>query len=137
MPTAPNAPKKKKAERRTFNFEGARKVLFPSSPPPPPPPAPRRRSTTTTRAFNLSPLPLIWGESPELVEAQFLAKSGDIRDKFLNYTPEDVAEEEDEEFLEKMWELYFPAGQPHNRYEEAYLQLMRDVIDSRLDQLKL
>ena len=87
----PNAPKKK--AMRTYNWEGARKVLFPSSPLLSPPPSPRSR--TTTRAFHLSARPLMLGVSPELVEAQVLAESGDIREKFLNYSPEDVAEEED------------------------------------------
>ena len=90
-----------------------------------------------TRHFYLSPTPLVWGESPELIEAQHLAESGDIREKFLVHTPEDVAEEEDVEWLEKLWELYFPAAQPHNKFEEAYLQLMRDIIDCRLEQLRL
>ena len=132
-PPPPPAPKKNPV-KRTYDLQGARKVLFPSSPPPPPP-APRSRRTTA-RAFHLSARPLVWGVSPELVEAQVLAESGDIREKFLNYSPEDVAEEDDVEWLERLWELYFPAGQPHNKYEEAYLQLMRDVIDSRLDEIR-
>ena len=124
---------KKPTKKKNYDLESVRKTLFNSSPPPPPPPQRRRRRT----AFRLSPLPLVWGESPELVEAQALVESGDIRSKFLLNSPEDVAEEKDVEALEKLWELYFPPGQPHNRYEEAYLLLMRDCIDARLDMLTL
>ena len=123
-----HAPKKNK----NYDLESVQRNLFNSAPPPPPPQRRRRRTT-----FRLSPLPLVWGESPELVEAQALVESGDIRSKFLLTSPEDVAESKDVEHLEKLWDLYFPPGQPHNRYEEAYLQLMRDCIDARLDQLTL
>ena len=123
---------KKEMKKKTYDLESERKNLYNSAPPPPPPPQRRRRT-----AFRLSPLPLVWGESPELVEAQALVESGDIRDKFLMNSPEDVVEETDVEVLEQLWELYFPPGQPHNRYEEAYLQLMRDCIDARLDMLTL
>ena len=136
---APNAPRKKKVAK-SYNLEGTRKVLFPlSTPPPLQPPSMRRRRLRIrkTRHFYLSPTPLVWGESPDLIEAQYLGESGDIREKFLVHTPEDVAEEEDVEWLERLWELYFPAEQPRNKFEEAYLQLMRNIIDHRLEQLRL
>ena len=126
------APKKVK-KTKSYDLESVRRNLFNSSPPPPPPPQRRRRRT----AFRLSPLPLVWGESPELLEAQALVESGDIRSKFLLISPEDVAETKDVEQLEKLWELYIPTGQPHTHYEEAYLQIMRDCIDARLDMLTL
>ena len=100
------APKKVK-KNKNYDLESVRRNLFNSAPPPPPPPQRRRRT-----AFRLSPLPLVWGESPELLEAQALVESGDIQSKFLLMSPEDVAQSSDIEQLEKLWELYFLRGNP-------------------------
>ena len=56
-----------------------------------------------TKTFHLSARAPVWAVSPELVQAQVLAESGE---KFLHYSPKDVAEEEDIQWL---WDLYFPA----------------------------
>ena len=68
-------------------------------------------------------------------EAAFLSETGEIREKFLRFSPEDVDEEDSCEDLHKLAELFFPCGQPHNAYEEAYLDLMREAISARLTHL--
>ena len=65
-------------------------------------------------------------------QAQCLADTHCVREKYLTYSPSDIAAESSIPFLERLWELYFPFSQPRNNYEEAYLSLMRDCIDSRL-----
>ena len=125
----PNAPQKKQEKREFSNLEKARRLLFQPSPPPAPKKTGRRKKP------NLEPIPLEWGVSPCLIEAQFYAESGDVREKFLRNSPEDVAEMTDIPTLEKLWELYFPFSQPRNAMEEGYLALMRDCIDARLHEL--
>ena len=122
------APKKKKQRRPLPKLANIRKLQF----------SPLATSTPKKAVGGEEKEdPLEWGISPVLIEAEFLAESGEVRDKFLLHSPEDVAEETDVEVLEKLWELYFPPSQPHNNYEEAYLSLMRDSIDLRLSKLSL
>ena len=123
------APKKKEQRREFSNLENVRRLLFHPSPPPTP------KKTGRRKKADLTPIPLEWGISPCLIEAQFYAESGDVRDKFLTNSPEDVAEMTDVPTLERLWELYFPFSQPHNAMEEGYLALMRDCIDKRLHEL--
>lgn len=127
-PTAP-----KKVVRKSLPTLRIIKPL--SLPSTPPLPAPRKAKPTKER--NLSPIPLDWGLSNVMSEVKFLTERGDVRPKFLRYSPEDIAEETDFELLYHLWELYFPPGQPHNHYEETYLRLMRDCIDMRLAELSM
>ena len=60
----------------------------------------------------------------------------EVRAKYLAFTTKDIEEETSIPFLERLWELYFPFSQPRNAYEEAYLSLMRECIDSRLGLLR-
>ena len=68
-------------------------------------------------------------------EADFLAATGNIRAKYLRESPKDIFSERDKTYLVKLNSLYFPASQPRNNCEEAYLSLMRDCICARLSQL--
>ena len=65
-------------------------------------------------------------------EAAFLIGTGEIRENLLLYTPDDVDEEDDFEYLHLLGDIYYPHNQPRNAYEEAYLDLMREAICARL-----
>ena len=94
-----------------------------------PPPAPRKKV-----AFDLEPLDcsILVAEKA----AAQLASSECVRLKYLTSSPKDIETETSIPFLERLWEMYFPESQPRNAYEEAYLSLMRDCIDTRLDLLR-
>ena len=125
-----------------------RSLQLPSTPPPPAP----RKAMKARKKYNLrpikldwgtgaakknvQPITLDWGTAAAEIEAQHLASSGCVREKYLRITPLDISEEEDFTYLERLWELYFPASQPRNAYEEAYLSLMRSCIDERLGLLR-
>ena len=100
----------------------------------PPVAAPRKKTRRT--AVDLTPIPIDWGMSEAEKEAQWLANSGSVRLKYLTHSPKDVEDFSDIPLLEKLWELYFPPSQPRNAYEEAYLSLMRECIDTRLGLLR-
>ena len=69
---------------------------------------------------------------PELPEWRVLAQSGWVRDKFLRYNPEDVAEIDDMDVILQIKDWYFPASQPHNLFEEAYCSLMREAAEKKI-----
>ena len=100
----------------------------------PPVAAPRKKTRRT--AVDLTPIPLDWGMSEAEKEAQWLANSGSVRLKYLTHSPKDIEDFFNIPLLERLWELYFPASQPRNSYEEAYLSLMRECIDARLTILR-
>ena len=122
----PPAPKKTEPQRNSYDkLTKVRRMLFSL---PSPPPAPKKKRTT--KVYNLTPIALEWEE-----EAKLLASTREVRAKYLTHSPQDVAEESNKEYLERLWELYFPCSQPRNAYEESYLSLMRSCIDSRLAEL--
>lgn len=127
----PSAPKKKVERKPLPTLGSVRCLSFPALSPPP---APKKRKVLK-KVLNLTPIPLDWDYSASFLEAQILADSGEVREKFLINSPEDVVEETNKAFLERLWELYFPSTQPRNAFEEAYMRLMRDCIDSRLAEL--
>ena len=134
VPSLTNPPAAPKAKRKPLPTLGSvRPLSFPSTPPPPAP----KKAKPPKRERNLTPIPLHWGLSGWMREARFLTERGDVRQKFLTHSLEDIEEETDVAVLNNMWELFFPASQPHNAYEEAYLLLMRDAIDIRLAELAL
>ena len=118
----PNAPVKKK-EKRAFRHQVIPKLIFPPSPSIAP------KTEKTSREASSTP----W-ETPE-DEARWLANSGRVRVKYLRYTPSDIIDETDINFLTRLRDLYYPSSQPLNTYEEAYLQIMLDVISTRLSHL--
>ena len=65
-------------------------------------------------------------------EWQFLAESGCVRKKFLDYTPEDVEEIDDIFTLLMLEKRYFPISRPQNIYEETYLAIMLDALKNKL-----
>ena len=89
------------------------------------------------KRIDTTPIKLEWGASDFLFEAQTLAATGEVRERYLLHNPADVEKEEDIEYLEKLWELYFPANQPWTCEEEAYLSVMRESIEKRLSELSL
>ena len=131
-PTAP----KKKSERRSLPYlENIRRRLFPDSPKSiSPPHAPKKRNPR--RRKPVEAIPLVWEEKTSFnLEGQVLRESGEVREKYLLHRPEEVASEDDVQYLEMLWELYFPLSQPRSLYEEAYQKCTRDAIDRRLSEL--
>ena len=128
----PNAPKKE-MPTKPYRLHRIRALMFPVSPGLAPPPPPRKEKTR--KQYNLTPIPIKWDRGSFDVEAKFLARSGFVREKFLLYTPDDVTEEINVKWLTRLRELYFPSGQPRNVYEDAYVNLMRDAIEIRLQEL--
>ncbi len=61
-----------------------------------------------------------------------LAESGEVRDKFLRYNPEDIEEIDDADTLVHLKKCYFPSSQPHNNFEFALCELMHEAILNRL-----
>lgn len=56
-----------------------------------------------------------------------------IRPKYLLYTPMEVEEIEDVDFLRFLYAKYaFPSSQPRNRREEAFFDIMKETITYRL-----
>ena len=122
----PNAPRKK-GDKRRYQLIRIPKLVLPPSPPAAPKKAEKRK------VYDLTPIPLEWDSPSD--NARWLAESGHVRTKFLRYGPEDVMRESQDMFLAQLWNFYFPSSQPLNIYEEAYLQVMRDTIQTRLSQL--
>ena len=93
---------------------------------PQPPNAPRKRASA------LSSIPRLRLEEARKPEWVVLKESGRVREKFFAYTPDDVAEIDDKNTLLHIKELYFPSSQPHNAFEEAYCEIMREAVDDKL-----
>jgi hypothetical protein len=149
-PTAPTIPEKMKEEEDFFTLDKVRRSLFanPREPATTPPSLKKKDRRRGRKRMDLPPLPLdldnITPPTPpptaqgyDIRQAKFLAASGDVREKYLKHSPEEIAKEEDGEYLEELWELYFPCSQPRNLQEHAYLELMRDCINERLLKLHI
>lgn len=63
---------------------------------------------------------------------RLLADSGYVREKFLTYNPDDIAEINDLDSLDRLRSLYFPSSQPRNLYEKTYLALMIEAINNQM-----
>ena len=107
-----------------------------------PPQAPKKkpaRKSLAERRGRLSNIPKLVLPSPEKTqrwpEWRLLAESGQVREKFLRFTPEDAEEIDDIDSLLHLRELYFPSSQPRNYYEVAYMQLVREALEARLYKL--
>ena len=128
----PIAPKKKEKCRSLPRLDDVRRQLF-SDPLPSPPHAPKKRYPRRTP---VEAIPFVLEEeTPLYLEAKLLRESGEVREKYLLHRPEEVAREDDVQYLEMLWELYFPLSQPRSLSEEAYQKCMRDAIDKRLSEL--
>jgi hypothetical protein len=126
----PNAPKKKPELRPLPNLHIVRRNLFPS-----PPPAPRKPKTTVER--DTTPIPLQFEMEELMVEMEWLASTGDVREELVIDDFTEIIEETDRTYLLTLRDLFFPAFQPRNLYEEAYLMNVKDIIDFRLDTLHM
>ena len=71
-------------------------------------------------------------KKPTLPEWRKLAESGWIQPKYLRYNPDDVAEIDDIDMLLQLQKWYFPASQPRNLFEQTYLKLMLDAVETKL-----
>ncbi|MEO1519076.1 MAG: hypothetical protein AAFV95_29010 [Bacteroidota bacterium] len=145
-----NTPEKTEKNHPFRRLDRVKRALFASpGDVPAPPPTPRKRKTKRGRKrMDLRPLPLNLGsidpptpkkkkaDEEDRLQAEFLADSGDVREKYLLHSPDDVAGECNVNYLERLWELYFPCEQPRNLMEEAYQTLMRECIDKRLVELR-
>ena len=67
----------------------------------------------------------------EVLSRQWLLDRG-VRPKFLQYNPEDVVEIDDIDTLLYIRDLYMPASQPQNLYEESYCILMVELAEEKL-----
>ena len=106
-----------------------------------PPNAPEKASLRKRR--NLQPIRLNLDTKVEEEEekeergrqAKFwtlLAESGHIRQKFLNYVPEDIPNISDYATLIWLKSCYSPSSQPHTFMEHAYCQLMTELIEKQI-----
>ena len=98
-----------------------------------PPNAPKKKTPMKVDRWRLDRIPVLsFPDDEEKVEEEWelLRHMGGIREKYLVYSPPDIASIRDGDFLSFLWEAYaFPASQPRNPCEEAYLSLMRDAIE--------
>ena len=99
---------------------------------PPNAPKKRRQPSLLERRGRFNHIPKIVLPERKKVEWRLLAESGYVRQKFLNYTPEDVEEIDDEHTLLLLEKWYFPASQPQNIYEETYVSIMLDAVRNKL-----
>ena len=99
-----------------------------------PPNAPKKKKISWRSRRGLENIPkLVFPEEPQTKPYwRVLAESGFVRQKYLRYTPEDVAEIDCIDMLDTLREWYFPASQPHNDFEADYLQLVLDAVNNRL-----
>ena len=103
-----------------------------------PPNAPKKSESLFERRSRLHRIPKLRFPDEEeekktnLPEWRALRDSGYVREKFLLYTPEDVEEIDDIDFLLKIREWYFPASQPRNLFEETYIKLVWEMADKKL-----
>ena len=125
----PNAPRKGPAMRPT-TLPVVRPLYLP---PTPPPPAPKKEKKT--KRVDLTPIPFEWEHETWMREAELLANSGFVRIKFLSHTPATILEMENLNYLRLLKDLYFPSSQPQNMFEEAFLSLMRDLVDYQIETL--
>lgn len=94
-----------------------------------PPNAPKKAKGEKNFRLNNIPLLKFQEEEPEW---RTLANSGQIRQKYLRYDPDDVMEIDDIDMLQKLRNWYTPSSQPRNFYEEAYFDIMVSAVNSRL-----
>ena len=98
-----------------------------------PPNAPKKK--TLRRSYKTEDIPKLIFPNEEKMEYTFLASSGRVRQKFMTFTPKDVMDCHDKEWILDIQNLYTPSGQPHNVYEEAYCEMMRNACQERLNNL--
>ena len=98
QPSLPAAPRKRKAAQREYNFAQVRRRLF--------------GDTSLPPAASFEPLTILtkWDYLAIQRETSRIARTGWVREKFLRFTPLEVAEESGEEFLEWLWGRYFPVS---------------------------
>lgn len=108
-----------------------------------PPQAPRKKASLSERRGRLHLIPKLVLPSTEGEEEKknerphwrLLQQSGYVREKYLRYTPEDVAEIDDIDTLINIREWYFPASQPRNLFEQTYIDLVREAAEEKLYKL--
>ena len=105
-----------------------------------PPNAPKKKKTVREpNAFRLQQVPSLLlpeeEENEEKCEWRWLRDSGNVREKFLRYNPEDVEQLNNIDSLQDMCMCYDPllhSSQPQNLYEETYLKIMLTAAQNRL-----
>lgn len=132
VPSLANLPKapKKKTEKSNLQLDSVRQELFP----PTPPAAPRKEKKE--KSYNLTPIPIDLDLNELRKECEWLGSLEEVREKFL-IDLDGVMEETSISWLKTLSELYYPASQPRNLYEYAYVTNVRDLINYRLDTLHM
>lgn len=64
---------------------------------------------------------------------QILSESGYVREKYLRYTPEDIAEIDSVNLIKQIRRWYNPASQPRNDFESDYLRLILEAVDEHIN----
>ena len=96
----------------------------------------QRRNLSAIQPLNLEDIPEEEEEArQEGRQAEFwtlLCETGQIREKFLRYVPEDIPSIKDYETLMWLRLCYSPDSQPHTHLEHAYCRLMVEIIEKQL-----
>lgn len=101
-----------------------------------PPSAPKKRTPPLWRPWVVEKIRIL----PSLIEEEQLRQeerreyeTWHIRSKYLRWTPMEIERIDDRDLLHFLHQKYaFPASQPRNEEEVAYLQLMSEAILNRL-----
>ena len=112
-----------------------------------PPKAPRRRTRIRYHPYVLQSLHLPFRLKSETQRRRTLRRlreeereeyeSWPIRAKYLQWTPLEIEDIEDLDFLRFLYGKYaFPLSQPRNLYEEDFFRLMKETIQFRILSLK-
>ena len=92
-----------------------------------PPNAPQKRSVRKQRDLSKVRRRLNFADSDEEVQC--------VREKFRQWTVEDVREVEDKQLLEQLQVWYTPNSQPRNIYEWDYVESIKEAVDDRMKEL--
>ena len=95
-----------------------------------PPQAPRKKTPKKLPKCRLDSIPKL--VLPEQEDWEILLSLGGVRWKYAQYTPRDIKNCEDKDFLQFIVNAYYPSSQPHTHIEAAYLSLMKQAAEEKL-----
>ena len=97
--------------------------------------APKKPTLRRCHMLGLIPKFILPDENRKVPEWKVLYGSGHIREQYLHLTPEDISDIDCLYTLMDLRELYVPSSQPQHLFEEAYLQIMLDAIEAKMNTL--